>query len=98
MMAPEIPVIATAIVVSEGKPPFRPATSMAIGMVADLGATDACVAKVAPSAQAMATADTTAVMHPASKATKMGRTLRSEERRVGKECVSTGKSRWWQYH
>src|SRR3546814_13452656 len=24
--------------------------------------------------------------------------FRSEERRVGKECVSTGRSRWWQYH
>src|SRR3546814_19880114 len=24
--------------------------------------------------------------------------LRSEERRVGKECVSTCRSRWWQYH
>src|SRR3546814_11057744 len=29
-----------------------------------------------------------------------GRTLqaRSEERRVGKECVSTCRSRWWPYH
>src|SRR3546814_13420331 len=26
------------------------------------------------------------------------RTLRSEERRVGKECVSTCRSRWSQYH
>src|SRR3546814_786047 len=24
--------------------------------------------------------------------------VRSEERRVGKECVSTGRSRWWPYH
>src|SRR3546814_11746092 len=24
--------------------------------------------------------------------------LRSEERRVGKECVSTCRSRWWTYH
>src|SRR3546814_17675698 len=24
--------------------------------------------------------------------------IRSEERRVGKECVSTGRSRWWPYH
>src|SRR3546814_14981896 len=24
--------------------------------------------------------------------------VRSEERRVGKECVSTCKSRWWPYH
>src|SRR3546814_19325348 len=23
---------------------------------------------------------------------------RSEERRVGKECVSTGRYRWWRYH
>src|SRR3546814_4675968 len=27
-----------------------------------------------------------------------GRTVRSEERRVGKECVSTCRSRWSQYH
>src|SRR3546814_16882571 len=27
-----------------------------------------------------------------------GKTERSEERRVGKECVSTGRSRWSQYH
>src|SRR3546814_18414078 len=24
--------------------------------------------------------------------------FRSEERRVGKECVSTCRSRWWRYH
>src|SRR3546814_18330786 len=24
--------------------------------------------------------------------------IRSEERRVGKECVSTWRSRWWPYH
>src|SRR3546814_17138961 len=24
--------------------------------------------------------------------------MRSEERRVGKECVSTFRSRWWRYH
>src|SRR3546814_13981855 len=28
---------------------------------------------------------------------KVGRTDRSEERRVGKECVSTCRSRWWPY-
>src|SRR3546814_12712002 len=27
-----------------------------------------------------------------------GTDLRSEERRVGKECVSTGRSRWSRYH
>src|SRR3546814_20969197 len=27
-----------------------------------------------------------------------GLALRSEERRVGKECVSTCSSRWWPYH
>src|SRR3546814_11833931 len=29
---------------------------------------------------------------------KMIRAVRSEERRVGKECVSTCRSRWWPYH
>src|SRR3546814_11408934 len=28
----------------------------------------------------------------------LGELLRSEERRVGKECVSTGRSRWSPYH
>src|SRR3546814_16209922 len=28
----------------------------------------------------------------------MAQTARSEERRVGKECVSTCRSRWWPYH
>src|SRR3546814_18465696 len=27
-----------------------------------------------------------------------GKLVRSEERRVGKECVSTCRSRWWPYH
>src|SRR3546814_12381003 len=30
--------------------------------------------------------------------TSHDRSLRSEERRVGKECVSTGRSRWPPYH
>src|SRR3546814_9806316 len=29
---------------------------------------------------------------------KVARQARSEERRVGKECVSTCRSRWWPYH
>src|SRR3546814_16586714 len=29
---------------------------------------------------------------------RRGRAIRAEERRVGKECVSTCKSRWWQFH
>src|SRR3546814_16161238 len=28
----------------------------------------------------------------------LGKAKRSEERRVGKECVSTFRSRWWQSH
>src|SRR3546814_11997488 len=31
-------------------------------------------------------------------AANRSRPLRSEERRVGKECVSTGRSRWSPYH
>src|SRR3546814_14182996 len=29
---------------------------------------------------------------------RVARTLRSEERRVGKECVSTCRSRWYTFH
>src|SRR3546814_19319042 len=32
----------------------------------------------------------------ANPVTQIG--IRSEERRVGKECVSTCRSRWWPYH
>src|SRR3546814_15480962 len=28
----------------------------------------------------------------------LGLASRSEERGVGKECVSTGRARWWRYH
>src|SRR3546814_19236102 len=31
-------------------------------------------------------------------AARMSNTRRSEERRVGKACVSTCRSRWWPYH
>src|SRR3546814_9979869 len=34
---------------------------------------------------------------PASTSTSAVQPERSEERRVGKECVSTGRSRWWPY-
>src|SRR3546814_4180436 len=34
----------------------------------------------------------------AERWTRLDRTLRSEERRVGKECVSTCRSRWSPYH
>src|SRR3546814_16319005 len=36
--------------------------------------------------------------HLAASATRMLRATRSEERRVGKECVSTCRSRWSPYH
>src|SRR3546814_13521515 len=35
---------------------------------------------------------------PAAAAALDGAVERSEERRVGKECVRTGRSRWWPYH
>src|SRR3546814_3700774 len=36
--------------------------------------------------------------HDAAPAGQQHRDDRSEERRVGKECVSTGRSRWSPYH
>src|SRR3546814_12440156 len=39
-----------------------------------------------------------AVQPPFHKALLAGRTTRSAERRVGKECVSTCRSRWSQYN
>src|SRR3546814_12288864 len=38
------------------------------------------------------------VAFPLREHTKKNESERSEERRVGKECVSTGRSRWAQYH
>src|SRR3546814_19150116 len=35
---------------------------------------------------------------PQSTFLNRARSARSEERRVGKECVSTCRSRWWPYH
>src|SRR3546814_15047988 len=40
------------------------------------------------------------LLEEATEGLKAGDTMagRSEERRVGKECVSTCRSRWWPYH
>src|SRR3546814_20219162 len=38
------------------------------------------------------------IYHPKTLAHSFTSQLRSEERRVGKECVSTCRSRWSQYH
>src|SRR3546814_15398235 len=35
---------------------------------------------------------------PEALSAEFDRIRRSEERRVGHECVSTCRSRWWQYH
>ena len=56
--APMMPVLITSTAVSEGSPPIFSAMPMAIGVVTDLGASDIVVTRVAPSAQAMAIADT----------------------------------------
>src|SRR3546814_16818778 len=42
--------------------------------------------------------DGAAVFTPAGDSDALADRLRSEERRVGKECVSTCRSRWWPYH
>src|SRR3546814_12243922 len=45
---------------------------------------------------AIKTADMASVKQKLGVPPKLG--SRSEERRVGKECVSTCRSRWWTYH
>src|SRR3546814_6931440 len=54
---------------------------------------------VAPVARALGLTAQTG-MSPQDKLAAIARqaAMRSEERRVGKECVSTGRSRWSQYH
>src|SRR3546814_15567008 len=51
---------------------------------------------VPPSAAARKTNDPVPVVDPGPPAPET--TARSEERRVGKECASTCRSRWWPYH
>src|SRR3546814_1968959 len=57
---------------------------------------------VAPTVRVLvADDDTAADVIPADRAARDGRELhvvRSEERRVGKECVSTCRARWSPYH
>src|SRR3546814_19295975 len=36
--------------------------------------------------------------YPVDRRRSCKKRIRSEERRVGKECVSTCRSRWWPYH
>src|SRR3546814_20004885 len=36
--------------------------------------------------------------HSKHRIHRLSRSWKSEERRVGKECVSTCRSRWWPYH
>src|SRR3546814_14634357 len=38
------------------------------------------------------------VLTPGLNRNRLMSGVRSEERRVGKECVSTCRSRWWPYH
>ena len=67
MIAPAMPVIATVTAVSEGKPPIFSAIPMAIGIVADFGASDSSVSVEAPNAHPIATAEPIAVIDPSEQ-------------------------------
>ena len=64
MMAPISPVITTMAAVSEGIPPSTCVTSMAIGVVTDLLASDINTASDAPKTLAMTTTLTIPAMQP----------------------------------
>jgi len=84
-----MPVAITSTAVSEGRPPRRSATAMAIGVVTDFGAKEAMVARLAPSSQAMATALATAVAAPTKSATVIGSTAV----RTASRCRQSGMAR-----
>ncbi len=63
---------ATATAASDGRPPIFSATPIAIGIVADLGASDISSSCDPPSSQAMPTADAIAATEPTSSATPIG--------------------------
>jgi hypothetical protein len=68
-----MPVAITSTAVNAGSPPRRSATALAIGVVTDFGAKDATVARLAPRAQAIATALGSAVAAPTRSAAAIGR-------------------------
>src|SRR5690606_35356829 len=71
-VAPPIPVMATATMVKDGRPPVTRDTSIEIGMVADLGASDSRVSNEAPNSQPMPSAERMAVTEPTISATLIG--------------------------
>jgi hypothetical protein len=89
VIAPRMPVAITGTAVSEGRPPRRSATAMAIGVVTDFGAKEAMVARLAPSSQAMATALATAVAAP----TKSARAMGTKAARTESRCRQSGTAR-----
>ena len=72
IIAPLMPVTATAIAASAGTPPICSAMLIAIGSVDDFGASDISVPCDAPSTRPMTRADTIATVEPTSNATPMG--------------------------
>ena len=75
MIAPRMPVRITSPAVSDGSPPMLSAIPIAMGEVTDFGASELTVSMLAPSAAAMATAETTAVTAPAIRAAKIGNSV-----------------------
>ena len=88
-MVPLMPVTATATAASDGRPPKRSAIGRAIGMVADLGASETTVSHEPPRAQAMPMAETRATTQPTTRATVIG----SHRARMRWRCAYSGTAR-----
>ena len=73
-MAPKIPTIITTDAVNGGIPPMAWETSIATGVVIDLGANDKITCLGAPNNLAINTTEITPIMQPASCYIKMGST------------------------
>lgn len=71
-MAPNIPTTTTTAAVSEGMPPMLRDTSMAMGVVTDLGASDMATSWLAPHIRATITTETMPDMQPTSDDTTSG--------------------------
>ena len=72
-IAPKIPTHTTTAAVSEGIPPTACVTSMAIGVVTDLEASDTMTSCVAPKSLATPTTETIPTRQPTNCDTMMGR-------------------------
>ena len=85
-----MPVSTTRTAASAGMPPIVSVSAMAIGAVTDFAASEARIARGAPSAQAIATAEPMAVSEPASERRQHGQEVAPDREAVAPERQAEG--------